>query len=243
MSETTRPDGTDGTDPDTSRGLSRRVRSWCVYLATAAGLFCVITNWGLQWALTSMILVGVSTALVAATVWAEEGRRAVPRIARVAFAAGLIATAAIGLVVVCKLAGVLVVLMLVGTTPALTSLVRARRLARGGGLPVVQAESATPDLPAPWGQPSLNSSAAEPVRELKSLDDDALCLAWRRSFLLLEEARSAMERLSIVEQRQKYLDELQQRSPEGVAAWLASGARASGNPFPYLTDHQRRQAG
>ena len=242
MSETTRPDGTDGTDPDTSRGMSRRVRSWCIYLATAAGLFCVITNWGLQWALTSMILVGVSTALVAATVWAEEGRRAVPRIARVAFAAGLIATAAVGLVVVCKLAGVLVVLMLAGTTPALTSLVRARRLARGG-LPVVQPESATPDLPAPWGQPSLNSSAAEPVRELKSLDDDALCLAWRRSFLLLEQARSAMERLSIVEQRQKYLDELQQRSPEGIAAWLASGARASGNPFPYLTDRQRRQPG
>ncbi|TCM50542.1 hypothetical protein [Kribbella sp. VKM Ac-2568] len=223
--------------------MRRRVRSWCIYLATAAGLFCAITTWGLQWALTSVSLVAVSAALVAATVWAEDGRRAVPRIARVAFAAGLIAPAALGLVVVCKLAGVLVVLMLAGTTPALTSLVRARRLARGS-LPVVQPESsATPDLPAPWGQPSLKSSSAEPVRELSSLDDDALCLAWRRSFLLLEEARSAAARLSIVEQRQKYLDELQQRSPEGIAAWLASGARASGNPFPYLADRQRRQPG
>ncbi|TCM50537.1 hypothetical protein EV648_102581 [Kribbella sp. VKM Ac-2568] len=218
------------------------MRSWCIYLATAAGLFCVITNWGLQWALTSMIFVAVSAAIVATSIWAEEGRRAVRRIARVALAAGLIAPAAVGLVVVCQLAGVLVVLMLVGTTPALTSLVRARRLARDNR-PGVEPQSAIPDLSEPSGQPSPNSSAAAPMGELKSLDDDALCLAWRRSFLLLEEARSAVERLSIVEQRQKYLDELHQRSPEGVAAWLASGARASGNPFPYLTDHQRRQAG
>ncbi|MFC5263167.1 hypothetical protein ACFPJ1_13725 [Kribbella qitaiheensis] len=222
--------------------MSGRVRSWCVYLATAAGLFCVVATWGLQWAFTSVVLFGASAAIVAATIWAEDGRRAVPKIARVALAAGLIAPAAMGLVVVCKLAGVLVVLMLAGTTPALTSLVRARRLARGNR-PVVQPEPATPDLPAPWRQPAPNSSAAEPVRELSALNDDALCLAWRRSFLLLEEARSAAERLSIVEQRQKYLDELHQRSPEGVAAWLASGARASGNPFPYLADHQRRQAG
>lgn len=242
MSEPTRSEGADGTDPDTSRGMSRRVRSWCVYLATAAGLFCAIATWGLQWALTSVIFVGVSAAIVATSIWAEDGRRAVPRIARVALAAGLIAPAAVGLVVVCKLAGVLVVLMLAGTTPALTSLVRARRLARGN-LPVVQPESATPDLPAPSGQPSLNSFAAKPAGELSSLGDDALCLAWRRSFLLLEDARSAAERLSVVEQRQKYLDELHQRSPEGIAAWLASGARASGNPLPYLAGHQRRQTG
>jgi hypothetical protein len=241
VSEATRSDGADGTDPDTSRGLSRRVRSTCVYLATAAGLFCVITTWDLQWAFTCMVLVAASAALVAATVYAEDGRRAVPKIARVALAAGLIAPAALGLVVVCKLAGVLVVLMLVGTSPALKPVVRGRRFARGDP-PAVQPESRTPDLPAPWGEPSPNSRAAEPVRELSSLDDDALCLAWRRSFLLLEDARSVADRLSIVELRQKYLDELHQRSPEGIAAWLASGARASGNPRPYLADHHGRQA-
>jgi hypothetical protein len=241
VSEATRSDGADGTDPDPSRGMKRRVRSWCVYLATAAGLFCVVATWGLQWAFTSVIFVAVSAAIVATSIWAEDGRRAVPKVARIAFAAGLIGPAAVGLVAVCKLAGVLVVLMLVGTTPALTSLMRARRLARGSH-PVVQAESATPDLPAPWRQPGPNSPAAEPARELSSLDDDALCLAWRRSFLRLEDARSAMERLSIVEQRQKYLDELDRRSPEGIAAWLASGARASGNPLPFVADH-RREAG
>jgi hypothetical protein len=76
--------------------------------------------------------------------------------------------------------------------------------------------------------------------ELRNLDDEALCLAWRRSFLLLDGARSAAERLAVVEQRQQYLDELHRRSPKGLAAWLASGARASGNPLPYVDDARRR---
>jgi hypothetical protein len=87
---------------------------------------------------------------------------------------------------------------------------------------------------------ALNGRTAELARDLSSLDNDALCLAWRRSFLLLEAAHSAVDRLSIVEQRQKYLDELHRRSPQGLAAWLASGARASGNPLPYVSDRWRR---
>ncbi|MEJ1111451.1 MULTISPECIES: hypothetical protein [unclassified Kribbella] len=86
----------------------------------------------------------------------------------------------------------------------------------------------------------MNRSAAEPMPELSRLDDAALCLVWRRSFLRLEAAQSAPERLAVVEQRQQYLDELQRRSPEGLAAWLAAGARASGNPLPYVGDEWRR---
>lgn len=242
MSETTRSDGADGTEPNTSGGLSRGVWSCCVYLATTAGLFLVIVNWGLRFAFASVIFVGVSAAIVATSVWANEGLSAVRRITRIALAAGLIAPAVLGLVAAGKVAGVLVVLMLAGTTPALMSLIRARWFAPDN-LPAVQPESVTPDLLVPSDQPALNSIAAEPAHTLSSLDDDALCLAWRRSFLQLEAARSAAERLSIVEQRQRYLDELHQRSPEGIAAWLASGARASGNPLPYVADPHRRQAG
>ncbi len=86
----------------------------------------------------------------------------------------------------------------------------------------------------------MNPPADEPMPDLSRLDDEALCLVWRRSFLRLETARSAAERLAVVEQRQKYLDELQRRSPEGLAAWLAAGARASGNPLPYVGDARRR---
>jgi hypothetical protein len=36
--------------------------------------------------------------------------------------------------------------------------------------------------------------------------------------------------------RQRFLDEFERRNSSGLAAWLASGARAAGNPLPYLTE-------
>jgi hypothetical protein len=218
--------------------MSRSIRSCCVYLATTTGLLCVIANWGLRGAIVSVVLVAAAAAPVASAVWAGDGRRAVPRIARVALAAGLIAPAIIGLIAVFKFAGVLIVLILAATTPALTSLLQARRRTKEDPS-AVQPESTAPRVPATAGQ-LASGLAAGPARDLRSLDDEALCLAWRRSFVLLEAARSAAERLSVVEQRQQYLDELHQRSPEGLAAWLASGARASGNPLPYVGDARRR---
>ena len=77
--------------------------------------------------------------------------------------------------------------------------------------------------------------------ELTALDDDELCLAWRRSFVMLNAAGSPCERLLLVKQRQRYLDELERRSPDGLASWLTSGARAPGNPLPHLRAHPRRR--
>jgi hypothetical protein len=144
--------------------------------------------------------------------------------------------AAVGLIAVAKIAGVLVVVILAVTTPALTSLYQARRKAKGDR-PVVRPEPTTPYESV---TSLADGSAAAPAPELSSLGDEALCLAWRRSFRLLETATSAAERLTVVKKRQQYLDELQRRSPEGLAAWLASGARASGNPLPYVDDARRR---
>jgi hypothetical protein len=146
------------------------------------------------------------------------------------------APAAVGLIAVTKFAGVLVVLILVATSPAITSLVQGRR--KQGNPPA--APQAGPRVPTTQRSATPAAVPAVPVQELRSLDDQTLCLAWRRSFVLLEDAHSAVARLSVVEQRQQYLDELHRRSPEGIAAWLASGARASGNPFPYVEDARRR---
>ncbi|MEU4607337.1 hypothetical protein AB0F43_30500 [Kribbella sp. NPDC023972] len=66
------------------------------------------------------------------------------------------------------------------------------------------------------------------------LSDDALSLAWRASFPALQRATSPAQRLRIVTERQEYLDELERRNPRGLAAWLASGARAAGDPKPYV---------
>ncbi|HEY9335284.1 MAG TPA: hypothetical protein VIQ79_12705, partial [Kribbella sp.] len=76
--------------------------------------------------------------------------------------------------------------------------------------------------------------------ELARLDDEALCLEWRRSFFRLEAASTASARLAVVQERQRYLDELHRRSPDGLAAWFASGARASGDPLPYVDETRRR---
>jgi len=230
-----RSTGGDGPDPGTPRGKSQSVRLCCVYLATAAGLLCLIADWGLGGAVTTMVAVAAMTAMIASSVWAADGRRAVRRIARVTLATALTAPAAVGLIASLEFAGVLIVLTLAATTPALTS--RFRRRYGQADPPAVQPEWDTPRAPA---TSLADRPAADPARDLRSLDDATLCLAWRRSFVLLEAAHSAVARLSVVEQRQQYLDELHRRSPEGLAAWLASGARASGNPLPYVDDARRR---
>ncbi|TCC07819.1 hypothetical protein [Kribbella soli] len=236
MSERTRSSGAGGPDPARSHGTGRGVRSWCVYLTTTAGLLCAIASWGLGGVVISVIVVATAAAVVASSVWGGDGWGAMRRVVRVSFAAGLITPAAVGLIAVLKFAGVLIVLILAATTPALTALVQTRRQAKGDP-PVALPQAGTPREPA---ASLADGSAAGPPRELSSLDDEALCLAWRRSFRRLETAPTAVERLSVVEQRQQYLDELHRRSPQGFAAWLASGARASGNPLPYVDDARRR---
>jgi hypothetical protein len=67
-----------------------------------------------------------------------------------------------------------------------------------------------------------------------ALDDGALCQAWRRSYVRLEASRAADARLEVVRLRQVYLDELVRRHPAEVRHWLESGARAAGNPLPFI---------
>ncbi|MFI5694733.1 hypothetical protein ACIA58_22960 [Kribbella sp. NPDC051586] len=238
MSEMMRSSGADGSDPSTFRGHGRTVRTWCVYLAVTAGLFCGIASWGLARVLIAVVVVAMVTAVVASTTWEGHERRAVLKVVRVTFASALIAPAAVGLIAVAGFAGVLIVVALAATTPALTSRVRTRRRAKGHS-PAVRPGPVTHRDPV---TSLADGPAATPARELSSLADVELCLVWRQSFLLLETSRTAAERQSVVELRQLYLDELHRRSPEGFAAWLASGARASGNPFPYV-DATRRRAG
>ena len=101
--------------------------SWSAHLATAAGLGCALVSWDVTTVVLCVVLLVLVTGVIAASLWAEEGRRAVPRILRVAFSGGLAAPAAVALIVVLKLAGVLLVLTLVATAPPVTSFFRARR--------------------------------------------------------------------------------------------------------------------
>lgn len=83
---------------------------------------------------------------------------------------------------------------------------------------------------------------AEPAKTVRcpgpaavtSLSVDELCLAWRRSFVLLQRARDEQTRHALVAARQAYLDELERRDRRGFVKWLDSGARAAGDPSRFV---------
>ncbi|MFF1609286.1 hypothetical protein ACFVYA_16005 [Amycolatopsis sp. NPDC058278] len=74
-----------------------------------------------------------------------------------------------------------------------------------------------------------------PARPVAALSTDELCTAWRRSYFQLLVSRDAQGRRRLVQRRQEYLDEIERRDRSGFLRWLADGARAGGDPGPYLT--------
>lgn len=83
-----------------------------------------------------------------------------------------------------------------------------------------------------------NPEYVPPVQQLGDLrlcTDEQLCRDWRSSYFALQAESSSTGMTRAVEERQRYLDEFERRNRSGFAAWLASGARAPGDPLPYLT--------
>jgi hypothetical protein len=64
---------------------------------------------------------------------------------------------------------------------------------------------------------------------------EELCVAWRRSYHQLVLATDEPARRLVVQRRQDFLDEIERRDGLGFRRWLDSGARAGGDPGPYLT--------
>ena len=75
---------------------------------------------------------------------------------------------------------------------------------------------------------------------LGSMDDPTLCFAWRSSYVTLQRPLSLNSRARLVDKRQEFLDELERRHPRGFSAWLESGARAAGDPSKYIAHEERR---
>ncbi len=82
-----------------------------------------------------------------------------------------------------------------------------------------------------WTEPDQES---RPHVAPDALSDEALCRAWRASFSALQRASSPTQRLRIVDERRAYLDEIERRTAHGMAAWLASGPRAAGDPSRFV---------
>jgi hypothetical protein len=65
-----------------------------------------------------------------------------------------------------------------------------------------------------------------------------LCRQWHDSFEDLQTAMTPAARLRIVTARQRCLDELERRDPDGLNAWLSSTASAAGDPSRFVRlDH------
>jgi hypothetical protein len=199
--------------------------------------------------LAEVLTFAFCAGFVAAGILAAEGLAAAPKVVRIGLATGVSLTAIGGIVTVFGVGGIFWMLALVAISPAVSYCVQHRWFSdldavkplmsdRPTSTPATPHRSATVSTFSDSGAEAWEATVkrAPLPHDLSALDDAALCLAWRRSYLMLEEAPNGPDRIALVVQRQLYLDELQRRCPSGVAAWLASGARASSNPMPFLSD-------
>ena len=154
--------------------------------------------------------------------------------------AGVLAMSWLGLALAFDLLGVLWACALAMTTAPVRQLGRRLRRQLGqtsgaGGDDERRepARSGTTTYPATDAPPEA-AGMRRAVLLLPELDVDGLCLAWRRSYFQLLDARRTPISAAVVHYRQCILDEIGLRDPYGMSCWLASGPRASGNPLPFL---------
>jgi hypothetical protein len=83
--------------------------------------------------------------------------------------------------------------------------------------------------------PELPSDLQECVDHPGEFATEALCAAWRKSYVLLLRTSDKRARDKIVDLRRRLLDELEGRDREGFTRWMESGARAGSDPSRYLT--------
>jgi hypothetical protein len=91
--------------------------------------------------------------------------------------------------------------------------------------------AAAPDPHDVLAAVTLPASTA-PVADMGT---EELCAAWRRSYFQLRLTTDPHTFRQVVARRQSYLDEIERRDGRGFRRWLDSGARAGGDPGPYLT--------
>ncbi len=61
-----------------------------------------------------------------------------------------------------------------------------------------------------------------------------LCAAWQQTYFAMLDLPAGPQRRGMVEVRQRLLDELERRDPDGFVRWLETGARANSDPSRYL---------
>src|SRR3954447_17938180 len=206
---------------------SRLWRGWA-RAVVVLGVICAFVAWGLP----RVLVIALVTPLVVMGVALFVDARDLGRSVRIALAATAVVVAGTGVVAALGWSG-LVLLAPLGVIGWILQ---------------------TPAPPPPPAEPdeapeSVESFAVTPFwvfeiermeeHNVKQLTDLELCTEWRRSFSVLSVASQASVRLEVVRVRQVYLDEIERRHPVELKRWLASGARAAGNPMPFLSGSTR----
>ena len=171
--------------------------------------------------ITVAVFVGI-TATALGLVAEDEG---IPRQSLIdATRRGFIATAAtvgvLGLLAILGGLGVLVAVVLGGTSPA-----AIRQLRRTWRLRQWERNA---DECARWQR------AHPALIPVSTLSTPELIGAWRTSLHALHQADNSSTTAQIVDRRRCYLEELERRYPEGVRRWLMSGPNPTRDPAPYL---------
>ncbi len=205
--------------------LSPWARCWSVVAALAMGL--AVLEWSPLVAAVAFVAVLACVATVAALLPAHHSSTLV-----VALVAASWSIALVALVSSSPPLALLVVLLVVATSPPVFRLLRRRAAAPRPDAAGVPRPAAPPRGSPPAGQPGRD-------RAVEGLDDRQLCTLWRQLFWKLVDQDNTEGMVSTVAWRQACLDELERRDPAAVRAWLDSGARASGGPERFLTDHGR----
>jgi hypothetical protein len=222
--------------------VARYRDGWMLVTAVTAtvGVWTALQTWPLVGVLGAFVCVGFVGGSLAEAAARERGRRRLRPVAAVAALSGVSAIAAAGLMAMSGLLGLLVVVVLTVACPQVWSALLRRRPSRPSGPAVAQQ---SPEQRADTGAGTATLAAdrvedPEPPPEAPPepwlLDDYALCCAWRKSYRILERPHSPATHLRVVALRQLYLDELERRNPTGLAEWLASGARAAGDPTRFI---------
>ncbi|NUR08509.1 MAG: hypothetical protein HOQ22_05035 [Nocardioidaceae bacterium] len=233
-------------EPGRRGGARTRQRVWhaCLRVALVVGLACALVEWGLWGPVATAFAIMVPAFSVAVL----AGVKGIWRSIKISVEVGLGLVACVALIAAFGWSGVIVVVALVVTSPVVHALLVTGRLWPGPGQPVrwdvtsliddggpgEERRGPPPDPRLPTRTAVVSLTELPGAEGLTTLDDQALCRAWRRSYLQLEARAGESGRLEVVRLRQLYLDELARRHPIEVRRWLASGARAAGNPMPFL---------
>lgn len=175
----------------------------------------------------------ILTPVVVGEFWDRSARERRGLLVTGAMVSGTAAGAVAGLGVILGPAVVPLVFVGMASSPYAVNVYRRWVVPAPPSLPV------RPDTPGPASSPTSEPGPAGPLSELDRLTDEELCRRWRASYLTLRLPPSDAAILQTVEQRQRYLDEFERRNAGGLTEWLASGARAAGNPLPYLRVRRR----